>query len=255
MWHYIFMSSEPHIELKNVTKRFSKSGTVLKDISLQIQRGEFVTLLGPSGSGKSTLLRMIAGLETPENGSVKVQRLKKYDCGYVFQDPALMPWRTVNENVALPLQLANIQNTHSRVQLALELVGLKNAGELFPHELSGGMKMRASLARSLILEPDLLLLDEPFSALDEILRFSLAQELRKIWLNKKITIVLVTHSLAEATLMSNRALVISQKPATIELDLQVDLPNERPVTLRTDTRYTIELERISEAYRKIHGGF
>lgn len=249
------MSSEPHIELKNVTKRFSKSGTVLKDISLQIQRGEFVTLLGPSGSGKSTLLRMIAGLETPENGSVKVQRLKKYDCGYVFQDPALMPWRTVNENVALPLQLANIQNTHSRVQLALELVGLKNAGELFPHELSGGMKMRASLARSLILEPDLLLLDEPFSALDEILRFSLAQELRKIWLNKKITIVLVTHSLAEATLMSNRALVISQKPATIELDLQVDLPNERPVTLRTDTRYTIELERISEAYRKIHGGF
>lgn len=239
------------IVLKSLSKSFEHSGQILHDFNLSVEKGEFLTLLGPSGSGKSTLLRLIAKLEEPDNGDCHIERL---NCGYVFQDSSLMPWRTVAENILLPLELLNKSKDYKALHSILELVGLKEASNLFPHELSGGMKMRVSLARSLVLEPDLLLLDEPFSALDESLRFLLSMELRNIWLKKNMTIVLVTHSLAEATLMSNRVLVLSKKPAHVVADIPICLPKERSYKMRTEPQYLEELNKVLTSYRHEHGG-
>ncbi len=241
-----------HIELQKISKDFNTSGKIISNLDLKIERGEFVTLLGPSGSGKSTLLRLIAGLDKVNSGTLIIRQDKKFDQGFVFQESSLMPWRSVTENVALPFELAKSPINYSRIQSVLQLVGLEDAANLFPHELSGGMKMRTSLARALLLEPSLLLLDEPFASLDEGLRFTLSQELRKIWLKTKMSVVLVTHSLSEATFMSNRALILSKKPANFVADIKIDLPTERNLNLRTDILYLQALENITNQYRNHH---
>lgn len=235
-----------HIQLKNVSKSFTSSGQILREIDLDIRAGEFVVLLGPSGSGKSTLLRMIAGLDRCTSGEVQVNESSRFDKGFVFQDPHLMPWKNITENVALPLELMGIgiEERNQKAMQALGKVGLVNAAKLFPVELSGGMKMRASLARALVGQPNLLLLDEPFAALDEQTRFQLAEELRKLWKQYALTVVFVTHSLHEACFLGERVIILSKKPAGIQADIKIELPVERTNKIRTENIFSEQLKKI-----------
>jgi NitT/TauT family transport system ATP-binding protein len=251
------------IVLENVVKSFasSVSSTGLEDalggVSLTIEPGEFVSILGPSGCGKSTLLRMLADLDQPTSGKVS--------CGdtvrsFVFQDSALLPWKTVYQNVELPLRLADgrFADTEDRVNRALKLVDLLDARHKFPNQLSGGMKMRASVARALITEPKLLLLDEPFAALDETTRHRLQEELRALWLriqqqdNRQneapMTVVFVTHSIAEAVFLSNRAVVMSARPGRIVLDQSIALPRERRASDRMSASFAEAMRPIDQAF-------
>lgn len=190
---------------------------VVKKLSLRIKSHDFVALLGPSGCGKSTLLRLIAGLEPLSGGQIESQAK---EVGFVFQDPHLLPWRNLYENVALPLELKNVDASRKRVQVekTLRLVGLSDFANAFPNQLSGGMKMRVSLARALVCQPDLLLLDEPFAALDEFTRSHLDEELRRIWQETGVTILFVTHSVSEATFLASRQIVFSRRPASVIFD-------------------------------------
>ncbi len=242
----------PPIDFKNVEKAFPGSGQVIRNLSFSIPQGQFISFLGPSGSGKSTLLRMIANLIQPTSGTVSTDVFSKNDRGFVFQEAHLMPWKTVSENVSLPLEILGRSTTEidTKVQETLQLVGLGSTKNLFPHELSGGMKMRASLARALVSQPKLLLLDEPFSSLDELTRYHLAEELRAIWLKTKMTIVFVTHSISEATFISDRALIFSTRPLEIAFDLQIPLGNERPNHLRVQPEFSQALKQVYEAFHK-----
>jgi len=240
------------VEFKNISKSFGSSGKIIDDLSFSIPQGQFVTLLGPSGSGKTTLLKFIADLDEPTSGSVIKSPLLKHEKGYVFQESHLMPWKRVHENVALPLELLGEEprTIESRVKETLELVGLTPAKNLFPHELSGGMKMRASLARALVSKPKLLLLDEPFSSLDEFTRYHLAEELRRIWIQTKMTVIFVTHSISEATFISNRALVFATRPLKIVADLPINLGLERPNQLLVEPEFGIALKSLYDAFQK-----
>jgi NitT/TauT family transport system ATP-binding protein len=195
--------------LQNVSKHFTDR-KIFENVSLTILPGEFVSIVGPSGCGKSTLLRILAGLEPPSTGSVSA--IPSPRAGFVFQDPHLLPWRTVARNVALPLELegkVEAKQRATRVGEVLAQVGLSSDADLYPNQLSGGMKMRVSLARALVMQPDLLLLDEPFAALDELSRVHLEEELRQLWTMRPMTVVLVTHSFSEAVFLANRVLVLS----------------------------------------------
>jgi NitT/TauT family transport system ATP-binding protein len=240
------------VQLRGVTRTFPGGVTAVNHIDLEIARGEFVALLGPSGCGKSTLLRMIAGLDHPDAGSL--QTLSSDGNGrpaiaYVFQDANLLPWRTVLKNVALPLELMGVTKSDrlARAAEALKQVGLDDALNRYPAALSGGMRMRASLARALVTNPSLLLLDEPFAALDEITRQHLDEQLRKLWLDKKVTILFVTHSTIEAAFLADRAIVFSSRPATIVLDHKLELPEERISALRADPGFAIQTRALFEA--------
>lgn len=239
---------ENSIELKAVTKSFSSS-EVLRSVDLSILNGDFVSLLGPSGSGKSTLLRLIAGLEKADSGSLYAISQKR---SFVFQESHLLPWRNVLENVTLPLELLRQGNVQSRREASREVltkVGLQDSLKKLPHELSGGMKMRVAVARALISKPKLLLLDEPFAALDENTRFSLQEELRSLWSKEKnMTVVFVTHSVAEAVFLSERAVILSQKPAQIVGDVRIQLPPERNFQLRTQPSFNAEVKRLYDSY-------
>lgn len=234
------------IVLENVGKEFAGSGVVLSDINLEIAEGDFIVLLGASGSGKSTLLRLIAGLESPTRGRVKNHTSDK---AFVFQEAHLMPWRTLIENVELPLELLGFSkaNRQDKAQQALSQVGLLNSSQLYPHELSGGMKMRASLARALVVEPKLLLMDEPFAALDEQTRFKLSEDLRRLWLEKKMTIIFVTHSVHEACFLSNQIVVLGGQPSQIRLKQISELPLDRNASLRTESQFSTELKKLYAA--------
>lgn len=240
------MSDDFHISFKKVNKNFSPGREVLKNINLEIKKGDFVVLLGSSGSGKSTILRLIAGLDTPTDGEVTVTHKKAYDKGFVFQESHLMPWKNVTENVELPLALMGkpAPERRQKALFMLKKVGLDNAAELYPAELSGGMKMRVSLARALVAQPDLLLLDEPFAALDEQTRFQLAEDLRALWQQSAMTVVFVTHSLHEACFLAERVLALSKNPAQIAADLKIQLPETRKNSLRTDAIFVEELKKI-----------
>jgi NitT/TauT family transport system ATP-binding protein len=221
------------LELESVVKTYS-GHVVIGGLNLQIDAGEFLAVLGPSGCGKSTLLRMIANLAEPDTGVIHAEPAA-HQAAFVFQDAHLLPWRSVLDNVVLPLELAhkNPADGHAKAQTILEQVGLGDAGARYPNELSGGMRMRVSLARALVTEPALLLLDEPFAALDEITRFHLEVQLRDLWQRLGMTVIFVTHSISEAAFLANRAVVMTRRGGRIKLDRRIDLPSRRDNELRS----------------------
>jgi NitT/TauT family transport system ATP-binding protein len=229
-------------------------------ITLAIEPGEFVALLGPSGSGKSTLLRLVAGLDRPDSGTVALDDrdpalAPRSAIGFVFQDAHLLPWRDVLGNVELPLELLGWSADARRAAArdAIERVGLGDAIRRSPSQLSGGMRMRVSLARALVIEPRLLLLDEPFAALDEITREQLDEDLRGLWAETGITVLFVTHSTVEAAFLAERAIVLTARPARVALDHRLDLPPQRTSALRADTRFARELAALQQALRRDGG--
>jgi len=237
----------PVLMLGNIHRAFAGGVVAIESISLEIPAGEFTAILGPSGCGKSTLLRIIAGLDRGAAGSVHLATDNRL--AYVFQDAHLLPWRNVLNNVALPLELMGVAKPE-RLDAArpfVEMVGLADAAELYPNQLSGGMRMRVSLARALVTRPTLLLLDEPFAALDEITRQHLDDQLRQLWKTTQTTVLFVTHSTAEAAFLAQRAIVLSKRPATIVADLPIDLGDQRTGELRGEARFAEVTQHIYRA--------
>ncbi|MGD0462556.1 MAG: ABC transporter ATP-binding protein [Tepidisphaeraceae bacterium] len=224
------------MRVQHLHKVFDANLVAIEDLTVEIHPGEFVAILGPSGCGKSTLLRIIAQLDQPTSGSVELAEGK---IAYVFQDAHLLPWRNVLRNVALPLELMGVPRAErlAAATESLRQVGLADAIKRYPAQLSGGMKMRVSLARALVTQPKLLLLDEPFAALDEITRQKLDEQLRELWLRHRMTVVFVTHSTAEATFLADRAVVLSSRPARVVEDLAIDLPAKREAPLRSEAAF------------------
>lgn len=232
------------VRLEKVRRVFQEL-VVINDMDLTVEAGEFLAILGPSGCGKSTLLRIIARLAAPDGGSVRLDPAgDPYQTGYVFQDAHLLPWRNVLDNVVLPLELMGVQREEScsKARLALANVGLQEAEARYPSQLSGGMRMRVSLARALVAEPRLLLLDEPFAALDEITRFRLDVQLRDLWISRRMTVIFVTHSISEAAFLADRAVVLTRRGGNIKLDHRLSLPESRTNELRTDPRLAAEMK-------------
>ena len=224
-------SATPVVALRGVGRTFANGVVALESLDLDVRPREFVSLLGPSGCGKSTALRIIAGLSEPTSGNVEwpqAEAAAPRSIGFVFQEPTLMPWATVAANVRLPLKLAGLEpDAQLRVDAALARVGLAAFAQSYPRELSGGMKMRTSIARALVTEPNLLLMDEPFAALDAQNRSLMQQEMLRIWQHARKTCLLVTHSIEEAIALSDRILVMTRRPGTIKADIFVDLPRPR----------------------------
>ena len=237
------------LSLERVRKVFDNHLVVIEGMDLEIAAGEFIAILGPSGCGKSTLLRLIARLAEPSAGSITIQPEERFETAFVFQDAHLLPWRTVLDNAALPLELMGVarEPRYATARTALQQVSLFEAEERYPAQLSGGMRMRASLARALVTKPRLLLLDEPFAALDEITRFRLDTQLRELWRTRGITVVFVTHSISEAAFLSNRAVVLTKRGGGIKLDRRLDLPHERSDDFRMDPRLAREMKMLLSA--------
>jgi len=244
------------VTIQNLTKRFERGDVVaLQDIDLAIEPGEFVSLIGPSGCGKSTLLRVIGDLIPPTSGTVTVngkpapRARADHDYGIVFQDSVLFDWRTVAKNVALPLEMLGWERARRkrRVDDMLALVELEGFGDHHPWQLSGGMQMRVAIARALAFSPALLLMDEPFGALDEMTRERLNMELLRIWDASLSTVVFVTHSIAEAVFLSTRVVVMSARPGRIAAIVDVDLPSPRAAQTREEPRYFELVTRVREA--------
>lgn len=236
------------LDLRGVRKAF-QDPAVIDHFDLAVPAGEFLAILGPSGCGKSTLLRLIARLLTPDAGSITVTPdTDRFQTSFVFQDAHLLPWRTVLDNAALPLELMGVaqDERHSRARTALKEVDLADVEDRYPAQLSGGMRMRVSLARALVAAPRLLLLDEPFAALDEITRFKLDRRLRELWKERGMTVVFVTHSISEAAFLANRAVVLARRGGRIKLDHVLSLP-ERNEDLRLDPRYGAEMKKLLAA--------
>ncbi len=234
------------VSCNDVTVRFfseQRSVTALQGVSLEVRSGEFLTLVGPSGCGKSTFLRVVADLIPPSSGTLSVlgvtpeaARLRR-DIGFVFQDAALLPWRTALQNVELPLEVARGRTLSARAARAtprelLELVGLKGSEQAYPHELSGGMRQRVSIARALVSDPRILLMDEPFGALDEITRDRLNEELLRVWRELGMTILFVTHSIYEAAFLGQRVLMLASNPGRVQEIVPVNLPPLRTLAIR-----------------------
>ncbi|HNR02007.1 MAG TPA: ABC transporter ATP-binding protein [Anaerolineaceae bacterium] len=220
----------------------------LSGINFDLGSEEFLCVLGPSGSGKSTLLRLIAGLLEPTTGSIRFNRGEKTPrAGLVFQHANLMPWRSVRENIALPLELQGVDEAESvhRVEDMMRLVGLEEFSSSWPSELSGGMAQRVALARAFIQEPDLLLLDEPFGALDALTRERMGSELLRIWQGQRVPVIMVTHSISEALLLSDRVLLFTPRPGEISRDIAVTFPRPR----KEELRYTAEFQRMERSLR------
>jgi NitT/TauT family transport system ATP-binding protein len=246
-------SSATLVALRGVEKTFPNGTLALKGLDLEVREGEFLSLLGPSGCGKSTALRIIAGLSEPTGGAVEwaapAVAEKGSRIGFVFQEPTLMPWTTVFNNVRLPLKLAGApaDSAAARVNAVLERVGLQTFAGAYPRELSGGMRMRVSIARALVTEPALLLMDEPFAALDEITRFKLNDDLLAMWQATRTTVVFVTHSVFESVYLSSRIAVMAARPGRIVNELEVDAPYPRDGNFRTSAEYVAFCRRTSEA--------
>jgi NitT/TauT family transport system ATP-binding protein len=240
------------VSLHGVSKVFANGVTALSGFDLAIRTGEFVSLLGPSGCGKSTVLRLIAGLAEPTAGHVawpgSTHEDHRSEIGFVFQEPTLMPWADVASNVWLPLRLRGLsrRDAQERISESLALVGLQDFAKAYPRELSGGMKMRVSIARALSLKPQLLLMDEPFAALDEITRFRLNDDLLKLQSELGCTIVFVTHSVYESAYLSSRVAIMSPRPGRIVAEVAGDTPGPRTKEFRTSTRYAALCGQISQ---------
>jgi NitT/TauT family transport system ATP-binding protein len=244
----------PLVALRGIGKSFPNGVRALAGLDLAIRPGEFVALLGPSGCGKSTALRIIAGLTDPSEGVVEWDRTSSANdpesrIGYVFQEPTLMPWASVFDNVALPLKLRRVRSAIvlERVEAALDRVGLGAFRHAYPRELSGGMRMRVSIARALVTEPQILLMDEPFAALDEITRFKLNDDLLQTWDALRASIAFVTHSVFESVYLANRVLVMAARPGRISTELLIDAPYPRGRSFRTSAEYAALCRRASEA--------
>jgi NitT/TauT family transport system ATP-binding protein len=250
-------AASPIVALRGVGKRFPNGVVALDGFDLAVRPGEFLTLLGPSGCGKSTALRIVAGLSEPDRGSVEWSNAEwsdapagagPRDIGFVFQEPTLMPWATVEANVRLPLRLSGAEaGAPGRVAAALERVGLAGFAQAYPRELSGGMKMRASIARALVTEPKLLLMDEPFAALDEITRFRLNADLLGLWQTLGKTVVFVTHSVFESVYLSSRIIVMTPRPGRVFRELLIAAPYPRDERFRTSAEYAGWCRMASDA--------
>jgi len=237
------------VELRGVVRRFRRGVLALAGVDLAVGAGEFVALLGPSGCGKTTVLRLLAGLDSADAGTVRVGEAATAPVlSYVFQDATLMPWARVFDNVWLPLRIGGVSRAAAEEKIApvLQAVGLAEFAQALPHELSGGMKMRASIARALVTQPDVLLLDEPFAALDEITRQRLNRDLLELWQRQRFTCVFVTHSVFEAAFLAQRLLVMSARPGRVIAELPVAAPQPRSGAWRTDARY-LEICRAASA--------
>jgi NitT/TauT family transport system ATP-binding protein len=254
------LAGVPVVEVRGVEKRFANGTQALAPVDLVVQPREFVTLLGPSGCGKSTLLRAIAGLTQPSAGSLSwwgspalpqqgALGLPSRKLVFVFQDATLMPWARVRANVRLPLDLAGLSRAEAdrRVDESLSLVGLSKFDAHFPRQLSGGMQMRASIARALVTEPDLLLLDEPFGALDEITRNRLDADLLELWWRRHLTVMFVTHSIYEAVFLSTRVVVMSARPGRVLREVVIDEPHPRTDAFRLTPRFAAWANELSTA--------
>jgi NitT/TauT family transport system ATP-binding protein len=246
------------VSLRGVTKTYDSGVAALGPLDLDVRKSEFVSLLGPSGCGKSTVLRLIAGLSPPTSGAVRVANRAAqagHSIGFVFQEPTLMPWTSVRENVRLPLKLAHLprEQADARVGETLAQVGLAEFAEAYPRELSGGMKMRVSLARALITDPDILLMDEPFAALDEITRFRLNNDLLALWRNLRKTVIFVTHSVFESVYLSQRVIVMTPRPGRIAAEFRVDAAEPRGEDFRTSAEYAAHCREVSVALSRASG--
>jgi NitT/TauT family transport system ATP-binding protein len=234
------------VDIQSAQKTYPNGTQALLPVNLQVQAGEFITLLGPSGCGKSTLLKMVAGLLAPSAGQV---RLQDQALSFVFQEATLMPWASVLANVRLPLDLAGVPRPQAdaRVQSALQLVGLQGFAQSLPRELSGGMQMRVSIARGLVTQPKLLLMDEPFGALDEITRNRLDGELLALWQAQKLTVIFVTHSIHEAIFLSTRVVVMAARPGRIVEEVRIDEPYPRGPDFRVSTDFSRCAKRLQDS--------
>ncbi|WP_406649546.1 ABC transporter ATP-binding protein [Aliisedimentitalea scapharcae] len=255
---------QPVIEAQGLDLTFqTNDGPVhaLKDVNLVINKGDFVSFIGPSGCGKTTFLRCIAALETPTGGTLSVNGMSAEDArrnrayGYVFQAAGLYPWRTISKNIKLPLEIMGYSKAdqENRVNKVLELVDLAGFGEKFPWQLSGGMQQRASIARALAFDADILLMDEPFGALDEIVRDHLNEQLLQLWARTNKTIGFVTHSIPEAVYLSTKIVVMSPRPGRITDVIESPLPKERPLDIRDSPEFIEIAHRVREGLRAGHG--
>lgn len=239
------------IRMDRVEKRFAAGTLAVSDMSLAIGEGEFVSFLGPSGCGKSTALRMIAGLLAPTAGTISIQPGAggaEHDLGFVFQEPTLAPWANVRDNVFLPLRLAGVarKDAEPRIMAALAEVGLSAFAGAYPRELSGGMKMRVSIARAMVARPRILLMDEPFAALDEMTRMKLNNDVLRLWAEHGLTLVFVTHSVFESVYLSNRVLVMAARPGRVAADIPLDPPWPRNDDYRNSPAYAAQCRHVSD---------
>jgi NitT/TauT family transport system ATP-binding protein len=243
------------VTLRGVSKTFDSGTVALSGFDLAVRVGEFVALLGPSGCGKSTALRIVSGLSEASAGTVTWPG-GAGQIGFVFQEPTLMPWANVAANVRLPFKLAGADETKSAatVAQALEKVGLADFAGAFPRELSGGMKMRASIARALVTGPQLLLMDEPFAALDEITRFKLNNDLLAVWQELRRTVIFVTHSVFESVYLSQRIVVMTPRPGRVFAEIVIDAPYPRDERFRTSAEYAGFCRQVADALGKAMGG-
>ncbi|PWK61770.1 NitT/TauT family transport system ATP-binding protein [Aminobacter sp. AP02] len=254
-------SSSALIEIDGVYKQYGTGVVAVRDMSLNIEQGQFVSFLGPSGCGKSTALRMIAGLTSVSAGKIHVnghapgQGRGPQDIGFVFQEPTLMPWSTVFENVYLPLRLSGLSRKEAqpRVEEVLAQVGLSKFAEAYPRELSGGMKMRVSIARALVTRPRLLLMDEPFAALDEMTRFKLNNDVLRLWQEHGLTVIFVTHSVYESVYLSNRVVVMAARPGRVVADIAIPGTYPRAENFRTTAEYAECCQTVSDALTETLG--
>ena len=253
----------PKISAKSVDLTFSTNdGPVdaLKDVNLHINEGDFVSFIGPSGCGKTTFLRVLADLERPTGGTVEINGVspniarESRAYGYVFQAPGLYPWRSIGKNIKLPLEIIGLSKHEQseRVKRVLKLVDLQDFENKFPWQLSGGMQQRASIARALAFDADILLMDEPFGALDEIVRDHLNEQLLDLWKTTSKTICFVTHSIPEAVYLSTKIVVMSPRPGRIIDVIESTLPNERPLDIRDSSEFISISQRVREGLRSGH---
>ena len=246
----------PHIAISRLTHAYGKGEarvTALEEINLDIREGEFVSIIGPSGCGKTTLLRIVGGLLTPTQGSVRIagsspdEARQQQDFGAVFQDPALLPWRTAAENVRLSTELrggSNGDTNDLEVAALLTKVGLDGFHRSYPYQLSGGMKQRVALARALAAKPRVLLMDEPFGSLDEMTRTDMGYELLRIWEERPTTVLFVTHSIAEAVMLSDRVVVLSPRPGEVVDVVDIDMPRPRAQSMEESTEFGDHMAKV-----------
>jgi NitT/TauT family transport system ATP-binding protein len=252
--------SIPEIELNAVTKRFRNAAVAVEGISLAVDRGEFVTFLGPSGCGKSTLLKLVSGLSPVSEGTVRVNGMTPENArdlvSFIFQDATLLPWRTVEHNVGLGMELEHAARParKERVAQMLELVGLSHVARRYPRQLSGGMKMRTSIARALVSRPRILLMDEPFAALDEMTRDRLNEELLRLYNEHKWTVLFVTHSVAEAVFLSTRVVILAAHPGRVAHQINIDLPWPRTAETRESKAFEEQVTQASRLLRGVYQG-